>query len=225
MWFVATQTKAVTRSAASCRIVRERPLSDGTLANDKFAFYDQQTVVKWLAGSTHMLVFRIRIWFLLGIAVSAPFFLSRLAIGQDERDLKQKIASGLSGHWKITGYEKVGSKKPGPWSGIFNKNYPGYVATCEDVSTTNEESGGKSDGAGNARRHPIFSLWFLQRSASVTPAKIQQDLQKLRFSAMQVATPQLLGFNRDYVVTCTYDCSEKAVTKIAGILKLQPIPE
>ena len=160
--------------------------------------------------------------FLLGsAALLTSLLLLALALGQDERHLKQQIASGLTDPWKITGFEKVDSSGSAPWHMIFKHDYPGYVATCEDVSQTTEESSGKSDGPGNARRHPIFSLWLLRRSASVTPAKVQQDLQKLRFSAMQVAVPQFVGFNHDYVVTCTYDCSEKAVGKIGRILKLQ----
>lgn len=147
--------------------------------------------------------------------------LSNPAADQESKQIKQQIASALKDQWKITGFEEVASSATSPWSSIFSDDYRGYAATCEDVGRTIEEPGGKSDGSGNARRHPMFSLWFLRQTASVTPAKVQQNLQKLRFSARQVAIPELLGYNRDFVVMCTYDCSEKAVTEIARILKLQ----
>jgi hypothetical protein len=153
-------------------------------------------------------------------AILSSSILSEPAAGQDEKQIKNQINSALKNPWMITGFETVASSASGPWSSLRG-DYRGYAVTCEDVGRTVAESGGKSDGAGNARRHPRFDLWLLRRTASVTPAKVQQDLQQLSFSALQAVTPKLLGFNQDYVVACMTDCSEKAVTEIARTLKLR----
>jgi hypothetical protein len=159
-------------------------------------------------------------WVTLATVLSSSV-VTQPAVAQDEQPIKQKIISGLQGSWKVTGFENVDSSAAGPWGGMLDANYRGYAFACEDVSRTIEEPGGKSDGAGNARRHPRFDLWFFRRSASLTPQKVRADLQDLRLSPIQRQVPELLGFGRDYVVTCTYDCSEKPVAEISKVLKLQ----
>lgn len=161
--------------------------------------------------------------FAVTVTILSSSVLSKAAAGQDDKQIKGLIQSVLKApsSWRLTGFEEVASSSSGPWRTIFHEDYRGYAATCEDIGRTIEESGGKADGAGNAQRHPMFSLWFLRRNASVTPAKVQQDLQKFQFSALQAAVPKLLGFNQHYVVTCNSDCSEQEVTKISEKLKLQ----
>jgi hypothetical protein len=143
------------------------------------------------------------------------------AASNDEAEqIKKTISSGLAEPWKLTGFESVDSP-PGPWEGLFGSAYVGYSATCENLVELKEDQGGKNGAANNAKRHPIFSLWLFHIRGSLTPAKVQHDLDQLRSSPIQRQIPKLLGSNKHFVVTCVYDCSEPAVESVAAALGLK----
>src|SRR5215469_8183945 len=161
---------------------------------------------------------------LVHLAVSLGILTSSLygqgTANPDAKVIKQRISAALTDSWKITGFESVNSP-PGPWVPMFGDEYLGYVVTCEDLSKSVEDAGGKAGASASALRHPMFSVWLFRRSGSVTPSRVQQDWQKLRSSPIQRALPTLLGFNKDFVVACVYDCSEKMVGNVVTALKLQ----
>jgi hypothetical protein len=160
---------------------------------------------------------------LFAIAIPGALALSLLAqetLSPKASQTKQTIKSALTGSWKVTGFEDVKSA-PNAWDDILGAAYLGYSATCEDVAKLEADAGGKGGEANNARRHPIFELWLFHRNTTITPAKVRHDLQKLQSSPLQRAMPKLVGFNKKFVVTCLYDCSESVVANVASSLKLE----
>jgi hypothetical protein len=149
--------------------------------------------------------------------------LAQETLSPEGSQARQKIKSALTGSWKVTGFETV-SSAPNQWDDLFGHDYLGYAATCEDLATLKPDAGGKGGASNNARRHPMFALWLFRRTAAITPARVRHDIQRLRSSPIQRQMPTLVGFNKDFVVTCLYDCSESMAADVISSLKLENEP-
>jgi len=143
---------------------------------------------------------------------------------REAQQLKKQISSALRAPWRITGFETVNSA-PSPWSFLFPDATQGYAVSCENTSQNIQDSGMKSDSAAPAVRHPRFVLWLFTRSRSITPGKVEADSRKLHMSPIQVAIPDMLGFNDQFVVSCVYDCSHENVRDIVTALGLRQLPD
>jgi hypothetical protein len=164
-----------------------------------------------------------RTFVVVAIVLGAVLWLpGPIAEGQDDEGrLKQQISAALQPNWRVTGMKAVDPAAP-PWSDTVGGNSGGYVALCENPTELTEQPGDKS-GGGAASRHPEFRLWLINRSATVTPAKLQATLGGPGMMAMQSAIPKLVGSNEKIMVVC-FECSSEQRKALVSALQLKSLP-
>ena len=94
---------------------------------------------------------------------------------KQQTQLRSQIESALNKPYQITGIETVDPNAAGWGEDIPGIKSGGFVVTCEDPTITSTDARSK-DGSNSAGRHPGFMLWFIDRSASVTPEAVHAKL-------------------------------------------------
>ena len=159
--------------------------------------------------------------------VLAAALLGHAAFAQEpskqQTQLRSQIESALTRPWQITGIEAVDPNAAGWGEDLAGIKSGGFVVTCEDPTVTSTDARSK-DGSNSAGRHPGFMLWFIDRSASVTPEAVHAKMG-MTSPMVQRARPVELGSNSQYIVACMDQCSGPQVDAIVAKLKLKPIQQ